>query len=143
MIFTDRELTYLKTQGLGRLATIGPTGPQLTALGFQLNDDGSLDIGGVALGKSQKWRNIAANPAVAFVVDDMTPDEPGAVKPGWGRGIEIRGVAELLTDHEPPAYGGDWFGNEVIRIHPRRIRSWHLDPAQDEFNRNIGSGPAL
>jgi pyridoxamine 5'-phosphate oxidase family protein len=137
VIFTDYELAYLKSQKLGRLATIGPTGPQLTALGFSVNDDGTIDIGGPALGKSQKWRNIAANPAVSFLVDDLTPDEPGAVKPGWGRGVEIRGDAELLTDHAPPAYGGSWFGNEVIRIHPRRIRSWHLDPEQVQYNRDV------
>lgn len=137
VIFMDYELAYLKSQGLGRLATIGPDGPQLTALGFALNDDGTIDIGGPALGKSQKWRNITANPAVSFVVDDMTPDDPGEVKPGWGRGIEIRGDAELLTDHAPPAYGGSWFSNEVIRIRPRRIRSWHLDAGQVQYNRDV------
>ena len=137
VIFTDYELAYLKSQGLGRLATIGPNGPQLTALGFSLNDDGTIDLGGPALSRSQKWRNIAENATVSFVVDDMTPDEPGAVKPGWGRGIEIRGDAELLTDHAPPAYGAGWFSNEVIRIHPRRIRSWHLDLEQDQYNRDV------
>lgn len=137
MSFTDYELAYLKGQRLGRLATTGPAGPQLTALGFSVNDDGTLDIGGPALSRSQKWRNIAANPAVSFLVDDMTPDEPGAVKPGWGRGIEIRGVAELLTGHAPPAYGGSWFSNEVIRIHPQRIRSWHLDPGRDQYSRGV------
>ncbi|WP_342787940.1 PPOX class F420-dependent oxidoreductase [Pseudonocardia cypriaca] len=137
VIFTDYELTYLKSQTLGRLATIGPNGPQLTALGFSVNDDGTIDIGGPALSSSQKWRNIAANPAVSFVVDDMTPDEPGAVKPGWGRGVEIRGEAELLTGHAPPSYGGSWFSDEVIRIRPRRIRSWHLDPEQVQYNRDV------
>jgi pyridoxamine 5'-phosphate oxidase family protein len=137
VIFKDYELTYLKSQGLGRLATIGPDGPQLTALGFSLNDDGTIDIGGPALSKSQKWRNITANPAVSFVVDDMTPDDPREVKPGWGRGIEIRGNAELLPDHAPPAYGGSWFSNEVIRIRPRRIRSWHLDAEQAQYTRDV------
>jgi pyridoxamine 5'-phosphate oxidase family protein len=137
VIFTEYELAYLKSQKLGRLATIGPNGPQLTPLGFSLGDDGTIDIGGPALSKSQKWRNIAANPAVSFVVDDLTPDEPGAVKPGWGRGIEIRGRAELLTDQAPPAYGGSWFSNEVIRIHPRRILSWHLDAEQLQYKRDV------
>jgi pyridoxamine 5'-phosphate oxidase family protein len=137
VIFTRYELAYLKSQTLGRLATVGASGPQLTALGFSVNDDGTIDIGGPELGRSRKWRNIAANPAVSFLVDDMTPDEPGAVKPGWGRGIEIRGEAELLTDHAPPAYGAGWFSNEVIRIHPRRIRSWHLDAEQLQYNRDV------
>jgi pyridoxamine 5'-phosphate oxidase family protein len=135
--FTDYELAYLKRQRLGRLATLGPAGPQLTALGFSVTDEGAIDIGGPALSGSQKWRNIAANPLVSFLVDDMTPDEPGAVKPGWGRGVEIRGHADLLTDHAPPAYGGGWFSNELIRIHPRRIRSWHLDADQLQFARDV------
>jgi len=134
MIFTERERAYLESQSLGRMGTVDAKGrPQVRPLGFQLNDDDTIDIGGPQLSKSQKWRNLERNPEVSFVVDDMTPDEPGAVKPGWGRGVEIRGTAELLTDHEPPAYGGAWFSNEVIRIHPRLVHSWHLDP--DQLNR--------
>jgi pyridoxamine 5'-phosphate oxidase family protein len=72
------------------------------------------------------------------VVDDMTPDEPSAVKPGGGRGVEIRGHAELIADHEPPAYGDpSFFSNEVIRIHPRRVLSWHLDPDQLQSARTV------
>jgi pyridoxamine 5'-phosphate oxidase family protein len=138
VIYTDAELGYLKTQSLGRFATVGPDGtPHVRPLGFDVNDDGTIDLGGPELSKSQKWRNAKARPGVSFLVDDMTPDEPGAVKPGWGRGIEIRGVAELLTDHAPPAYGGAWFSNEVIRIHPRRILSWHLDAEQLQYSRNV------
>ena len=136
MIFTDREFTYLRTQDLGRLGTIGPDGPQVRPTGFFLNDDGTIDIGGPDNAASQKWRNLEKNPAVSFVVDDMTPDEPDAVRAGWGRGIEIRGHAELLTDHEPP-YGGDFFSHEVIRIHPRRINSWHLDADELRSNRKV------
>ncbi|NKQ53354.1 PPOX class F420-dependent oxidoreductase [Amycolatopsis sp. K13G38] len=131
MSFTQYELAYLKSQSLGRLGTIGPNGPQVRPTGFALNDDGTIDIGGPDNSKSQKWRNLAKNPAVSFVVDDMTPDEPGAVKPGWGRGVEVRGHAELLTGIDPP-YGGEFFSREVIRIHPHWIHSWHLDA--DELN---------
>jgi pyridoxamine 5'-phosphate oxidase family protein len=137
MVFTDKEFAYLKTQGLGRLATIGPDGvPQVRPLGFRVNDDGTIDLGGPALSASQKWRNLEAHPELSFVVDDMTPDEPGEVKPGWGRGVEIRGHAELITDHAPP-FGTGFFSNEVIRIHPRRILSWHLDADKLQYNRNV------
>ncbi|OXM74494.1 MULTISPECIES: PPOX class F420-dependent oxidoreductase [Amycolatopsis] len=129
MIFTERERAYLTNQPLGRMGTVDAKGrPQVRPLGFQLNDDGTIDIGGPDLSKSQKWRNLQQNPEVSFVVDDMTPDEPGAIKPGWGRGIEIRGTAELITGIEPPAYGGPWFSNERIRIHPRVVHAWHVDP---------------
>lgn len=129
MGFTDSERDYLATQSLGRLATIGPdSSPQVRPVGFVLNaSDGTIDIGGPRLSSSRKYRNIKANPMVSFVVDDMTPDEPGAVKPGWGRGVEVRGRAELLTGVSP-AIGIGFFSDELIRIHPRRIISWHIDP---------------
>jgi SAM-dependent methyltransferase len=66
---------------------------------------------------------------VGFVVDDMTPDDPTAIKPGMGRGVEIRGHAETLTVDDPPV-NPEWFSHEIIRIHPHRIISWHIDPAQ-------------
>ncbi|MFF7248820.1 PPOX class F420-dependent oxidoreductase [Embleya sp. NPDC008237] len=125
--YTEIERAYLLGQGLGRLATVGPDGePQVRPVGFRLNEDGTVDIGGPKLSASQKWRNAERNSAVAFVVDDMTPDEPGAFKPGWGRGVEIRGRAELLRDHEPPLAVG-FFSNEVLRIHPERVIGWNLE----------------
>lgn len=128
MAFTDIERTYLAGQRLGRLATVAPNGaPQVRPLSFRLNPDDTIDIGGPNIAATQRYRNILTNPQVSFVVDDMTPDEPGAVKPGWGRGIEIRGTIEVLTVDVPPV-APEWFGKEIFRIHPRRVSSWHLDP---------------
>ncbi len=73
------------------------------------------------MGSSRKFRNVQAYPKVSFVVDDIL-----SVRPWRVRGIEVRGEAQALTDQEPPAPG---FSREVIRIRPRRIRSWGLDPA--------------
>ncbi|WP_285485864.1 PPOX class F420-dependent oxidoreductase [Amycolatopsis taiwanensis] len=138
MVFTEKEIEYLRQQSLGRLATVGPDNePQVRPTGYVLNDDGTIDLAGPNLSGSRKWRNIQANPAVAFVVDDMTPDEPGAVKPGWGRGVEVRGHAELLTDHEPPYGDTGFFSREAIRIHPRRILSWHLEAGRLQFTRSV------
>ncbi|MFJ2738384.1 PPOX class F420-dependent oxidoreductase [Streptomyces sp. NPDC087440] len=126
--FTPKERTYLLGQGLGRLATLGPDGmPHLRPVGFRLNDDGSIDIGGPDNAKSRKFRNAKDHPHVAFTVDDMTPDdEPDAVAPGWGRGVEIRGRAELIVVDVPPV-APDFFSHDVIRIHPERIVSWHIE----------------
>lgn len=132
--FSEREHAYLLGQHIGRLSTLARSGPQTRPVGFRLNDDGTIDIGGPALSSSQKARNVTADPRVSFLVDDMTPDEPGEVKPGWGRGVEIRGTAELLAVDEPPQAPG-FFSNEVIRIRPRRIISWHIDPDQPEGRR--------
>ncbi len=139
MIFDRAERDYLCGQLLGRLATVGSDGtPQNRPLGFRLNDDGTIDLGGPWVASTQRYRNVQANPRVAFVVDDLTPsDEPGAIKPGMGRGVEIRGTAETLTAHDPPGQPG-WRSNEIIRIHPKRILSWHIDPDRpDGHSRDV------
>jgi len=61
----------------------------------------------------------------------MTPDEPGAVKPGMGRGVEIRATAELTRVDEPPV-NPQRFSNDAIRIHPTRVLSWHVDAANPD-----------
>ena len=128
MIFTDAERAYLAGQSLGRLATVGDDGtPAVRPLGFRLNDDGTIDTGGPNLRSSLRYRNVTKRPRVGFVVDDITPDEPGAVKPGMGRGVEVRGWVEL-TEVEVPPVAPDWFDHEIMRIHPTRILSWHIDP---------------
>lgn len=139
MIFTDVERTYLAGQQLARLATVSAKGaPQVSALAFRLNPDDTIDISGPNHAATQRYKNVLGNPRVSLLIDDMTPDEPGAVKPGWGRGIEIRGVAETLTVDVAPI-APEWFSTDIIRIHPRRIKSWHLDPADpDGGSRNVG-----
>ena len=124
MTFTELELEYLAGQRLGRLATVAPDGfPQNNPVAFFVDAErGTIDIGGHEMGSSRKFRNVQAYPRVSFVVDDILSVQPWRV-----RGVEVRGEAQALTDQEPPAPG---FSGEVIRIHPRRIRAWGLDPAE-------------
>ncbi|OEJ24436.1 pyridoxamine 5'-phosphate oxidase [Streptomyces agglomeratus] len=118
--FSDAERAYLKTQRLGRMATVDPEGrPQANPVGFFPQDDGTILIGGHALGTTKKWRNLQANAHVALVIDDIVSLRPWAV-----RGVDIRGEAELLTG---PHDLGPHFSQELIRIHPRKIHSWGLD----------------
>ncbi|OIJ63362.1 PPOX class F420-dependent oxidoreductase [Streptomyces mangrovisoli] len=118
--FTEAELAYLKSQRLGRLATVDPSGqPQANPVGFFPQDDGTILIGGYSMGASKKWRNLVANPKVALVVDDVV-----SVRPWRVRGVDIRGEAELLTG---PHELGPHMSEEVIRVHPRRVISWGLD----------------
>ena len=127
-VFTEAERGYLQGQLLGRLATIGPDGtPQVRPLGFRLNEDGTIDLGGPRVASTQRYRNVLADPRVSFVVDDLTPDGPDAVKPGMGRGVEIRGRAEALVVDDPPG-APRMAGRDIIRVHPNRIISWHIDP---------------
>ena len=133
--FNAAERDYLTGQLLGRLATVGPDGvPQLRPLGFRLNPNGTIDLGGPRVASTQRWRNIRTEPRVSFIVDDMTPNAPDAIKPGMGRGVEIRGRAETLSVDDPPGAPG-MAGSEIIRIHADRIISWHIDPAMPNGRR--------
>jgi pyridoxamine 5'-phosphate oxidase family protein len=120
MTFTQTELDYLATQHIGRLATVSPAGQvQNNPTNFFLDPrTGTIVIGGGALGRTKKFRNVQRGSTVAFVVDDVATGEP------WTpRGIEIRGTAAALTDHEPPLPG---LSREVIRITPTKVISWGL-----------------
>jgi pyridoxamine 5'-phosphate oxidase family protein len=123
-ILTEAEVSYLAAQPLGRLATVAPDGtPQVKPVGFRYDPDlGVIDIGGHDLAASTKFRNVAAGSRAALVVDDLVSRQPWRV-----RGLEIRGDAEALTDQEPFRPG---LAREVIRIHPRRIISWGIEPGQ-------------
>ena len=119
---TPEVIAYLATQRLGRLATVDRKGaPQNNPVGFRYNADlGTIDIGGRNMGASRKFRNLAANPQVAFVVDDLASTQP------WRpRMVEIRGHAEALRDQD---YGAG-FSPEIIRVYPDRVISFGLDPA--------------
>lgn len=120
--FTAAEIAYLGSQRLGRIATVGRSGqPHAVPVGFRYNpEQDSIDIGGHGFAKSKKFRDAQANPRVAFVVDDLV-----SVSPWRPRGIEVRGIAEVL------ATGGEAFGRgydpQIFRVRPRRIVSWGLE----------------
>ena len=115
--FTVAELEYLKTQRLGRLATVNQRGePQIAAVGFRYNPElDTIDIGGLDMANTQKFRNIARNGLVSFLVDDVQP-------PWKTRSFEIRGHAQALPE------GGQSIAlnmsSALIRITPRRIIFW-------------------
>jgi pyridoxamine 5'-phosphate oxidase family protein len=124
MTLTSAEQSYLAAQPRGRLATIAPNGsPQNKPVGFSYNPDlGTIDIYGFNMDQSRKFRNVAANPRVAFVVDDA----PGTGAAGM-RFLEIRGLAETASGQAPPEGGAS---PQIIRIRPRRVISWNIDAAQ-------------
>lgn len=134
MTFTAAELAYLDSVRLGRLATVdGDGAPQNNPVGFHVNDDGTVDVGGRDLASTRKYRNVTRNPAVALVVDDLASVDPWVV-----RGVEIRGWAETVS----VTRGADAFlSADVIRIHPRRIISWGVDAdAPRMTSRAVGTG---
>lgn len=126
MIFTETEAGYLDTQDIGRLATAQPDGTlQANPVGFRRNAElDTIDIGGYAMAASRKFRNLASNERVAFVVDDVVSREPWRV-----RCVEIRGHAEAISGSDGPWSGTD---GAIIRVHPQRIISFGLhDPDLD------------
>jgi pyridoxamine 5'-phosphate oxidase family protein len=134
ILFTGDELSYLQTQRLARLATIGPGGgPQVRPVVFELNLDlDAIEIGGWDMGSTQKFRNVKKDPRVSIVIDDVVCFEPFI-----DRGIEIRGLAEAISDHGPLRQG---YSAEVIRIYPRRLISWGLVPGSPAVTaRNVGA----
>ncbi|HLG63478.1 MAG TPA: PPOX class F420-dependent oxidoreductase [Ktedonosporobacter sp.] len=118
--FTTGEIGYLKSQPLGRLATVNAKGePHVVPVGFWYNAElDAIDIGGFGMGKSKKFRDAAQQKIVAFVVDDTTPDR-------MPRGIEIRGRVEAFSTGGERLKPG--FDQEFIRVFPTRIMSWGID----------------
>ncbi|WP_031466356.1 pyridoxamine 5'-phosphate oxidase family protein [Sciscionella sediminilitoris] len=115
MVFTQAQLRYLRGQEIGRLATIGPGGPQNHPVWFRVTPVG-VDIGGTQLSDSRKYRNVLADPRVSFVVDDVLD--------GHGRGVELRGCATIHR-LDSPLFPG--FELEVLRIRARRVIAWSID----------------
>jgi pyridoxamine 5'-phosphate oxidase family protein len=127
MTLNDAEQRFLARQPRGHLATVGPDGiPQVKPLGFTYNAAlGTIDIAGINMAGSAKYRNVRANPRVAFVVDEVTaPDVEGA------HFLEIRGAAETaIGPHDPTGH----LAPEIIRIHPRRVIAFNVDPDNPGF----------
>src|SRR5260221_6808213 len=121
--FTPSELEYMKTQRLGRLATVDAKGqPQNSPVGFRYNADlDVIEIGGRAISKTKKFRNIRKNGHVAFVIDDVLP-------PWKPRCVEIRGEAEALSSGGKGFFGPDYPADDcLIRIRPTQIISVRLE----------------
>ena len=109
--FSDKEARFLCHGGLGRVATVSRDGePHVVPVAYEF-DGKYLYFSGRRLSASLKYRHISKNASVAFVVDDIVSFSP------WrARGLEIRGVAEIL--HEG--------GRPYVRITPRSKVSWGL-----------------
>jgi pyridoxamine 5'-phosphate oxidase family protein len=122
MALTEAEQRFLSTQRQGRLATIAPGGsPQVKPVGFAYNAElGTIDIAGFNMAASAKYRNIRTNPQVAFVVDEVRFEGIDGV-----RFLEIRGRAEAVSGQVP---ADSHLAPEIIRIHPRRVLAFNLDP---------------
>ena len=119
-VFTDKELAYLASQRLGRIATSGQDGqPHVVPTSFRHNlEADSIDVGGMRMSQTKKVRDVRRTGRASIVVDDVLP-------PWSPRMIEIRGTAEVL-DSGGKAFG-DNFEDVIVRIRPTRIISFGID----------------
>lgn len=125
-VFTPAQIAYLKSQRLGRLATVDPSGqPHVVPVGFRYNAErGTIDIGGHGgFAKRKKFRDVQRNPHVAFVVDDLA-----SINPWRARGIEIRGEVEVRQEGGQEIMPS--FDPEMFRIRPTHVASWGIEPEQ-------------
>jgi pyridoxamine 5'-phosphate oxidase family protein len=129
-LFSQKEIDYLKSQHLARIATAaarpsseesGSLQPDVVPVGFDFDGD-YFYIGGMNLLKSTKYKNVLQNNKVAIVVDDLK-----SVNPWDPKGMKIYGTADIVTrqggymdrtDHSNPQY---------IRISPKKKWSWGID----------------
>jgi pyridoxamine 5'-phosphate oxidase family protein len=106
-VFSAAEITYLESNTMGRLATIGADGrPHLVPLTYRFNpDEDTIDIGGVDFGNSKKWRDMLQNLHVAFLVDDASAAGAHAI--------------EIWGDAEPHFQGGESINSRFSQLQAR------------------------
>jgi pyridoxamine 5'-phosphate oxidase family protein len=115
------HIAYLASQLLGRLATVGADHkPHVVPTSFGYNAElGTVDVGGLHVADTKKYRDVEANGWAAIVIDDLA-----SIDPWTPRFLEIRGRAEAL-----PTGGatlGPGFGDAFIRIYPEKINSYGI-----------------
>jgi pyridoxamine 5'-phosphate oxidase family protein len=120
-MFSEKELAYLRSQRLARIATVSASGePDVAAVAFKF-DGRRFFVGGIDNTHTIKYTNTKATGRAALVVDDY----PSA-SPPQPRGIKIHGKSRLV---ETDGYAGP---GEYIEITPERYWSWGIEaPAID------------
>ena len=119
---TNAQIEYLGSQRLGRIATVGADGkPHVVPTSFRYNSElDTVDVGGLHVDTTKKYRDVQTNPWAAIVVDDLVSTDP------WTpRMLEIRGRAEAVA-HGGSTLGAG-FGEAFIRIHPEKVNSFGIE----------------
>jgi pyridoxamine 5'-phosphate oxidase family protein len=136
-IFSDRELDYIKSQRIARLATGSASEaennspnlfsvsdrsliqPDVVPVGFHFDGE-CFYIGGINMLKSTKYRNVLKNKTVALVIDDLKTVDP------WNpRGIRVYGEVEIIKRQGATLDNNGQF--EIVysmKVKPRRKWSW-------------------
>jgi pyridoxamine 5'-phosphate oxidase family protein len=116
------QIAYLAGQRLGRIATTGADRkPHVVPTSFRYNQDlGTIEVGGLHVATTKKYRDVQANPWAAIVVDDLASTNP------WSpRMLEVRGRAEAVANGGSDL--GPGFGDAFIRIYPEKVNSFGIE----------------
>ena len=122
LMFSEKEIAYLKSQRLARIATASKESqPDVAPVGFDF-DGTYFYVGGVNLPTTLKYKNAQNNPKVSLVIDDLE-----GINPWRPRGVKVHGIADLTTRQ---GYVG---AGTYIRIKPKEKWSWGIEePAMRE-----------
>lgn len=114
--FTPQEIEYLRSQRLGRLATVNEKGDlHVVPVGFRYNPEHeTIDIGGHNIVPTKKYREALRHGRVAFVVDDV-------LLPWKPRMIEVRGTVQGLAEGGKEINAN--FAPAILRLTPTYIVS--------------------
>lgn len=130
-IFSQKEVEYLKSQKLTRIATASSSSkeeeedrsiqPDVVPVGFDFDGD-YFYVGGMNLAKSTKYKNVQKNSKVAIIIDDLKTIEP------WDpRGMKIYGTADIVTRQGGYMDETGHSNNQYIRITPHKKWSWGIE----------------
>ena len=82
LLFSQKEIEYLKSQRLARIVTAAVSTqddrsiqPDVVPVGFDFEGK-YLYVGGMSLFKSTNYRNVLKNAKVAIVIDDLKTIDP-------------------------------------------------------------------
>src|ERR1044071_1055902 len=116
-MFSEKEIAYLKSQRLARIATVSKNlQPDVAPVGFEF-DGVYFYVGGLQQTRTNKHKNVAGgNRKVALVVDDAESTDP------WlPRGIKIHGEAEIIERQRRSGPA------PFLKVKPERIWSWGIE----------------
>jgi len=130
-LFSQKEIEYLKSQRLVRIATAsvsskeegeqGSIQPDVVPVGFDFDGE-YFYVGGMNILKSTKYKNVLKNNKVAIVIDDLKSVDP------WDpRGIKIYGTADVVNRQGGYMEGTGHSNPQYIRISPKKKWSWGIE----------------
>jgi pyridoxamine 5'-phosphate oxidase family protein len=125
VMFSEKELEYLKSQRIAGLATAagsseGSVQPDVVPVGFDF-DGQYFYVGGMNILKSRKYKNVLKNNKIALVIDDLKTVDP------WDpRGIRIYGTADIVTRQSGYMEQTPHPQADYIRIKPEKKWSWGI-----------------